>query len=107
MVEIVFCTVPSAEVADTLARGLVERHLAACVNVVPSVRSFYRWEGALQVDDELLLKIKTTSTRRAALVAWLVENHPYDVPEILAVRVEGGSQEYLEFVEAETSEPTE
>jgi periplasmic divalent cation tolerance protein len=68
------------------------------------VRSFYRWEGAIRVDDELLLKIKTRTARRDALVAWLNENHPYDVPEILAVPVEGGSAAYRQFVEDETLE---
>jgi periplasmic divalent cation tolerance protein len=103
MVEIVFCTVPDAETAEVLARGLVERRLAACVNVIPAVRSFYRWEGAVQADDELILKIKTTSSRRDALVAWLGTQHPYEVPEILAIPAAGGGEAYLEFVERETT----
>jgi periplasmic divalent cation tolerance protein len=102
MIEIAFCTVPDAETAEKLARGLVERRLAACVNVIPSVRSFYRWEGQIQADEELLLKIKTTRAARDALVEWLREHHPYDVPEVLAVSVAGGLPDYLRFVEDET-----
>lgn len=103
MIEIVFCTVPDVETAETLARGLVERRLAACVNVVPKIRSFYRWEGEIRADDELLLKIKTTRDRRDALVEWLSASHPYEVPEILAVAVTGGLPGYLQFVEEETA----
>jgi periplasmic divalent cation tolerance protein len=102
MIEIAFCTVPDAETAEMLARGLVERRLAACVNVIPSVRSFYRWEGEIQVDEELLLKIKTTRAVRDDLITWLRQHHPYDVPEVLAVAVAGGLPDYLRFVEDET-----
>ena len=103
MFEIVFCTVPNEVVAERLARGLVEQRLAACVNVIPGVKSFYRWEGEIQADDELLLKIKTTAAKREALFAWIAENHPYEVPEALSVRVEAGLPAYLRFVEAETA----
>jgi periplasmic divalent cation tolerance protein len=102
MIEIVFCTVPDAETAERLARGLVEQRLAACVNVITAVRSFYRWEGAIQADDEAILKIKTTHARRDALISWLGEHHPYEVPEIVAVPVAGGGELYLDFVERET-----
>lgn len=105
MIEIVFCTVPDMEAAERLARGAVERHLAACVNVVPGLRSFYRWEGAVQADDELLLKLKTSAGRRAELIRFLAEAHPYDVPEILALKVEDGLSSYLRFVEDETTPP--
>ena len=102
MIEIVFCTTPDAETAESLARELVERRLAACVSVIPGLRSFYRWEGEVQADDEVLLKMKTTSARRDALIEWLGEHHPYEVPEILAVPVAAGLPSYSRFVEDET-----
>lgn len=105
MIEIVFCTAPDPETAEWLARGLVDQRLAACVNVIPGVRSFYRWEGDVRDDAEVLLKIKTTRARRDALVEWIRENHPYEVPEVLAVSAEGGLPAYMRFVEEETATP--
>ncbi|MEM9194674.1 MAG: divalent-cation tolerance protein CutA, partial [Myxococcota bacterium] len=80
---VVLCTAPNAEVGADLAKGLVERRLAACVNVISGVRSFYRWEGKVAVDDEVQLVIKTTESRAEAIEAYLQSAHPYDVPEVL------------------------
>ena len=99
---VVLCTVPSMEVAETLARGLVENALAACVNVVPGIRSFYVWEGKACNDAELLLVIKTVQTRYPALETWLAAAHPYDVPEIVALPIERGSAAYLGWVAEQT-----
>ena len=82
---VVLTTVGSEDDAVRLANALVERRLAACVNVVPGVRSIYRWQGAVQDDRELLLVVKTTAERQAALTAALGELHPYEVPEIVAL----------------------
>ena len=84
-VMVVLTTVSSADDAARLARALVERHVAACVNVLPGVRSIYRWQGAIQDDGELLLLAKTTAARLAELTAALSELHPYEVPEIVAL----------------------
>jgi periplasmic divalent cation tolerance protein len=101
----VLCTCPDAATAQRLAGGLVERKLAACVNVLPAIRSIYRWQGQIQDDAEALMIVKTSRSAYAALEAWLVEHHPYDVPEVLAVPVLRGSAAYLEWVlnETETS----
>lgn len=101
---IVLCTAPAeGEVAAELARGLVSERLAACVNVVPGLRSFYRWEGAVQDDAEVQLLIKTGPEGFEAVRRYLAEHHPYDEPEIIAVPVTHGSRSYLAWVVAEAS----
>ncbi|MEZ6187690.1 MAG: divalent-cation tolerance protein CutA [Planctomycetota bacterium] len=91
-------TAPDAEVAGAVARGLVEAQLAACVNVVPGVRSIYRWQGEVHDDAELLLVIETTPALQARCIAELERLHPYDVPEALALPTHGGSQAYLAWI---------
>ena len=98
----VYCTCPNAEVAGTLARQLVQRKLAACVNILPEIRSIYRWQGEVQDDADSLMLIKTTQANVGKLQEWLLENHPYDEPEVIAVPVTEGSPGYLEWVTAET-----
>lgn len=95
---VVLCTVPSAEVGTTLGKALVERRLAACVNLLGPIRSFYRWEGAVHDDPEHQLVIKTTRDRFDDLRDAIGELHPYDVPEILALPVVAGSPSYLEWL---------
>ena len=92
-------TVGSAEDADRLARALVERRLAACVNVVPGVVSHYRWQGELQRDEERLLVIKTRAERIEALREALRELHPYELPELVAFEISDGSPEYLKWLD--------
>ena len=101
-VRVVFITVPSTEVAHKIARALVEERLAACVNIVPAIKSVYRFEGALHEDDELLLVAKSVPHRLAALFARVAELHPYRVPECIALPVESGLPRYLEWVVGET-----
>lgn len=96
------CTAPDSETASRLAKGLVEEKLAACVNLVPGLRSFYVWKGELHEDGEVQLLIKTRSSRAKELEAWLKEHHPYDVPEILFVTIRGGSDEYLDWLREQT-----
>lgn len=92
-------TVGSAEDADRIARALVERELAACVNVVPGVVSVYRWKGAVERDEERLLVIKTRSARLAELRRALVDLHPYEVPELVALPVVAGHAPYLAWLD--------
>lgn len=99
---IVFCTCPNAEIAGRIARTLVEERLAACVNAIGGLVSTYRWKDAIEVDDEVLLLIKTTSDRLDALQARLIELHPYEVPELLAIEPVAGSAPYLTWLERET-----
>ncbi|NIP18823.1 MAG: divalent cation tolerance protein CutA [Xanthomonadales bacterium] len=101
---VILCTCPDREVASRLASRLVEERLAACVNVLPEIRSIYRWEGAVSEDAEVLLVIKTMEARYGELEAWLEENHPYDVPEIVALPAAGVSAGYLAWLETATTE---
>ncbi len=84
---VVLTTVGSEEQARTIAEALVEQRLAACVNILPSVRSIYRWKGKLWDDEELLLVIKTRSDRFQALRDVIVALHSYELPEVLALPV--------------------
>ena len=92
-----FSTAPDEACARDLARALVERRLAGCVNWTP-VRSAYRWEGAVQEEGEALLLIKTDRARLDELRRTLDELHPYDLPELIAVPIGGGSEAYLQWL---------
>ena len=92
------CTCPDVATARRLANCLVEQRLAACVNILPEIRSIYRWRGELQDDSEALMVIKTTRLAYTELESWLLERHPYDVPEVLALPVQAGSAGYLGWV---------
>lgn len=98
---VVYCTCPP-DAAEALAHGVVEQRLAACVNVVPKIRSVYRWENAVTADDESLLVIKTAAAAFTALRDWIVRQHPYDVPELIAVPVTDGTPDYLAWVAKES-----
>ncbi len=100
---VVLCTVPDAEVAERLANGLVESRLAACVNAISGVKSFYRWEGNLESEAEVQLVIKTRQGRYDELAKWIHKNHPYDVPELIALPAASVSESYLAWVIAETT----
>jgi periplasmic divalent cation tolerance protein len=99
---VVLVTAPDQAVGLALARALVERRLAACANLVPGVRSIYRWEGTVQDDAEVLLVIKTTADRLAELEKALAELHPYDVPECVALEPASVEARYLSWLVAET-----
>ncbi|MDR0183808.1 divalent-cation tolerance protein CutA [Lysobacter arvi] len=101
-VRLVLSTCPDAQTADALATALVDERLAACVNVLPGVRSTYRWEGAIERGEEVLLLIKTTAARQDALIARLQALHPYELPEALAVEALGGLAAYLAWVDEQT-----
>jgi periplasmic divalent cation tolerance protein len=92
-------TVPSKDVGRDVARALLDRKIAACVNIVPSISSFYTWEGEVCVDEELLLLIKTTESAFDELASTVKEIHPYDVPEVIAVPLAAGSKDYLEWIQ--------
>ncbi len=95
---VVLVTVPSQAVGKDLARMLLRGKLVACVNIIPSIVSLYTWEGELCIDDEALLAIKTTGAALQELVSAVSEDHPYDVPEIIAVPITAGSTEYLNWI---------
>ncbi len=100
---IVLSTVDSEETADRIATALVEEHLAACVNVVPAVRSTYRWEGKIAREEELLLIIKTTSAALDNVKSRVKALHTYDLPEIVALPIADGLEAYLDWIRASVS----
>ena len=99
---LVFTTLPSADKAAELARALVEERLAACANLLPAIRSIYRWQGKLQDENEVLVLLKTRAEHLERLKLRILELHPYEVPEVLAVPVEAGYQPYLDWLAEET-----
>jgi periplasmic divalent cation tolerance protein len=102
---VVLCTAPDEETAARLARTLVEEELAACVNVLPGLRSIYRWQGKVSDDGEVLCLMKTRRTLFATLRERIVALHPYEVPEVIALPVVEGSAPYLDWVRASTRPP--
>lgn len=96
---IVLITAGSAEEATTVAQALVEERLAACANMVPGVRSIYRWEGTVHDDPEVLLIVKTRTDRFEGLARRVHEIHSYDVPEIVALPLVAGSTRYLAWLD--------
>jgi periplasmic divalent cation tolerance protein len=101
---VVLTTCGNDEDAGALARALVERRLAACVNAVSNVASTYRWKGEVQQDRETLLIIKTTATRLAAVEKTIREKSKYDLPELIALRIQGGGADYLEWIRESVAE---
>ena len=98
---VVLITAGSQEEADRIAHALVAEMLAACVNVLPGVTSVYRWEGEVQRDQEWLLVVKTTREVLDDLVRRVQAIHSYDLPEIIALPVVGGSKGYLRWIDGE------
>ena len=84
--------------AQAIADALVEERVAACVNLVPSLRSVYRWKGEVQHEDEAMLLVKTTKDRFEALKLAVLKHHPHELPEVIAVAVDRGHTPYLEWV---------
>ncbi|MEM7467698.1 MAG: divalent-cation tolerance protein CutA [Pseudomonadota bacterium] len=100
---LIFCTCPNEDAARKVATAVVERRLAACVNIIPGVRSIYRWEGAIADDQEHLLLMKTNESQIDPLVEFVEQIHPYELPEIIAVNIEHGLGKYLTWIEDEVS----
>ena len=99
---VVLTNLPDRAAAQTLADALIERRLAACINILAPCRSVYRWKGAVQHDEEHPVLIKTTRERYPALEAAIRAAHPYELPEIVAVPIERGLAAYLDWVATET-----
>jgi len=100
---VVLTTFPADGDAETFARTLVEERLAACVNILPPMRSIYMWKGAIERADERQLLIKTATHRVAQLETRLKALHPYDVPEFLVLSILEGSRHYLSWLADSTS----
>ena len=95
---VVLTTLPNGNKARAFARALVEEKLAACVNVVPGLRSVYRWKGAVHDDPEVLCVVKTSRPRLKKLKQRLKSLHPYEVPELIALPITAGSEAYLRWL---------
>jgi periplasmic divalent cation tolerance protein len=100
---LVLSTFPDAETASRIAEQLVTEHFVACANILPSEQSIYEWQGKLEKSDETLVFFKTTSARWPELQAKLKTIHPYEVPEIVAMRISDGLHEYLRWVSGNCS----
>jgi periplasmic divalent cation tolerance protein len=98
---LVLTTIGSKDGAERLAQELVERRLAACVNIVGPIRSVYRWRNTIEHEEEFLLLIKTTTEQTARLQAAFKELHPYELPECVELAIDGGSEQYLAWLAGE------
>jgi len=94
----VLVTAPDLKTARKLAKAALRARLIACANLVPKVESHYRWQGRIESSDEVLMILKSTTTRLAALEKFILANHPYDTPEILVLPLEAGTKKYLEWL---------
>jgi periplasmic divalent cation tolerance protein len=97
---VVLCTCSSEREAETIASALVELHLAACVQILPAMRSIYRWQGKMESATEHLLLIKTSQARYPQVESKIHELHSYDVPEVIALPITAGSDQYLRWLES-------
>ncbi len=98
--QIILCTCPNKLTAERIAQLLVETKKAACVNILPGITSFYSWEGQVESAQEHLLLIKTHKDYYPVIEATILELHPYDLPEIIAVPLERGLPEYLHWIDS-------
>ncbi|MFG1268854.1 divalent-cation tolerance protein CutA [Xanthobacter sp. DSM 14520] len=101
---IVYTTFPSREAAENVARALVAERLVACANILPGMVSVYRWEGQVERADEVVMILKTTDARASDVVEAVRARHPYEVPAILVLPVEGGLATYLGWIGAEVAD---
>ncbi|RLM54435.1 protein CutA 1, chloroplastic-like isoform X1 [Panicum miliaceum] len=101
---VVYVTVPNREAGKKLAGSIISEKLAACVNIVPGVESVYWWEGKVQSDAEELLIIKTRESLLDSLTEHVKTNHEYDVPEVIALPIQGGNLKYLDWLKNSTRE---
>jgi len=102
---IVLTTIGSKSEAEDLAWELVERKLAACVNIIDMQTSIYRWKGEIKSEKECLLLIKTTATLSEHLIGAIRQLHPYEVPEYIELAIEGGSSKYLDWIAGSVEVP--
>ncbi len=104
--QLLLSTVPDRETGECIAAALVAERLAACVNILPGVTSIYEWQGEVQRDAECLLLIKTRKSLYSRLESRLLALHPYELPELVAVPLEGGLAGYLQWIQDNTGSNT-
>jgi periplasmic divalent cation tolerance protein len=95
---LIYSTFPSADAAESVGLVLIERQLAACVNIIPGMTSIYRWEGKVTRDSEVVMFIKTRSSLAEAASAAVREQHAYSNPALLVVAIAGGSEDYISWL---------
>ncbi|XP_026482621.1 protein CutA homolog [Ctenocephalides felis] len=95
---IAYVTVPTQEIAKRIAKDLVQEKLAACVNIIPNIISIYSWQGKMEEDSELLMMIKTQTNKIPELTAFVKKNHPYEVCEVISVKIDNGNDPYLQWI---------
>jgi periplasmic divalent cation tolerance protein len=100
---IVFCACPNQESAEQIANNLIENRLAACVNISSPIKSVYRWQGEIETAEEVMLLIKTGASSYDRLEQAILSLHPYELPEVVAVPVDKGQQNYLGWITQCTS----
>ncbi|MDI9614568.1 divalent-cation tolerance protein CutA [Methanothermobacter sp.] len=105
MFTLIYITTSGQEESARIGRRLVEDRLAACVNIIPSIKSFYHWEGSLEEDEESVLIVKTTSELTQQIIKRVRELHSYDNPCIISIPITGGSRDYLEWLNDEVKKP--
>ncbi len=98
--QIILCTCPDKESAENIARQLINDKIAACINILPGITSIYTWQGNIETDQEHLLLIKTRKDRFQTVEKSIQTCHPYEIPEIIAIPVENGLAEYLQWIES-------
>lgn len=96
---VVLVTAPDLKTARALARAALKAHLVACANLLPRIESHYWWQGKLETGNEVLLVLKTTRPRLAALERLVITKHPYDTPEFIVLPLIGGNRRYLDWIE--------
>jgi len=97
---IILTTVSTVEEGESIANKLVEKELAACINIIPKINSVYRWEGQIQSESEVLLLIKTTKDLETEVYRDVQNVHPYDTPELITLPITNGSDSYLDWMTA-------
>ncbi len=96
--QVIVCSCPDKEISEKLAHILVNNQLAACVNILPNITSVYRWQDQVETAQEYLLLIKSMKSKYDLIELVIKDNHPYELPEIIAVSIDNGSSEYLNWI---------
>ena len=100
----VLCTCPDEEIGAAIAHRLVNEHAIACANIIPKIRSIYRWSGNIEDETEVLLIMKTSQVMYNKVESLILEHHPYDTPEVISLNIENGSKQYLDWIDQSLSE---
>ena len=100
---LILITVPNQKTGEEIASHLVEKNIAACVNIIPGLTSIYKWKGKIEKDDELLLLVKTQQELFHSVEKSVLEIHPYEVPEIISIDISQGFTKYLDWILSETN----